>query len=519
MERETEVERQISIVDNLISSGYGAIVIAPADSKKLVPVCKKAMDKGIVLVNIDNPFHKETLKAHKITIPFVGSDNRAGASMVGNYIRQKLGNKGRVIVIEGIRGVENAELRKKGFTETLTSGSQIEILASETANWHKDEAFSLMTNLLQKYPKVDAVCCANDNMALGVIQSLDMFGLTGSVWVGAYDNIEEARHGMRNSRMHATIEQHPELMGQFGVELAVRALAGEKLPDYTPTPLDLITFESFDKKVALSISHHKNPFFASLEQGVQKAADLFGVRLLLADAGNDDAKQLIDIQKFIEKKADIIIINPTNVEAVSPAIEIAEAAGIKVITVDRKSLREDLVISHIASDNVAGGRMAGEFIANQLNGKGNILELEGIPGTSAAHERGMGFNETIAKSPGIKIAAREIAYFDREKAREAVTRLLKKGDSFDAIFAHNDEMILGAIEAFESSAVPLPPVTVGFDAIPPALEAVKQKRLTATVAQKPEKMGELAVQNAARIFRGEDLPKVTLVDLELVRQR
>ena len=106
------------MVEDLISRDYRAIVIAPADSKKLIPVCKKAMEKGITVINIDNPFHKETLKANQITIPFVGSDNRTGASMVAEYIRRKLNGKGRAIIIEGIRGIENAELRKNGFVET-----------------------------------------------------------------------------------------------------------------------------------------------------------------------------------------------------------------------------------------------------------------------------------------------------------------------------------------------------------------------------------------------------------------
>ncbi|MCP4347084.1 MAG: substrate-binding domain-containing protein [Desulfobacterales bacterium] len=518
VERETQVDRQIGIVDNLISRKYGAIVIAPADSKKLVPVCKKAIDKGIVVVNIDNPFHKKTQELHKIKIPFVGSDNRAGASMVGNYIKQKLKSKGRVIIVEGIRGVENADLRKKGFTESVTSDAQIEILASESANWHKDEAFSLMTGLLGKYNDVDAVLCANDIMALGTIQALDMLGLTGKVWIGAYDNIDEARLEMQNKRMHATIEQHPELMGEYGVKLAAQALGGSPAPDYTPTPLDLITYDSFDKKIGLSISDLSNPFFKLLYEGAQKAGKLFGIKLVVADAKNDDAKQLLDIQKLIQEKTDLIIINPTNVETVSPAIEIADASGIKVITVDRKSSRDDIVVSHIASDNTLGGQLAGEFIARQLKGKGMILELEGIPGTSAAHDRGTGFNQAIDKYPDIKVAAREVAHFDQKKARELIKQIVKKGTSFDAVFAHNDSMILGAIEGFEGNPS-RPPIFVGFDAIPEALEAIQQKKLSATIAQKPEIMGWMAVKNAVRILRGEKLPKETLIDLDIVLKK
>ena len=515
-ERETEVERQIGIVDNLISRGYGAIVIAPADSQKLLPVCQKALEKGIFVVNIDNPFHKQTLQEHNLTIPFVGSDNRAGAALVGSYIKQKLDNAGSVVVIEGIRGVENAELRKQGFVESVTSDSQIEIVASETANWHTDEAFSVMMELLPQHEQIDAVFCANDNMALGVIQALDMAGLTGNVWVAAYDNIEEARTEMRNQRMHATIEQHPELMGAYGVELAARALAGQEIPEYTATPLNLITHEGFDKRIGLSLSHAANSFFASLQNGAQKAADLFGIQLIVQDAANDDAKQLIDLQTFIQDNVDVLLVNPTNAETVSLAIEIAASVGIPTITVDRKSSRDDLVISHVASDNVAGGRMAGEFIAAQLQGRGKVLELEGIPGTSAAHDRGQGFHEAVSRHAEIEIAAREIADFDRAKARDITQFLVEKGLVVDAVFAHNDGMILGALDAFESSQAQTPALLVGFDAISEAVEAVKEQRLTATIAQKPEKMGWQAVQTAVRALRGEELPPMILVDLELI---
>ena len=517
IERETEVDRQIGIVEYLIARGIEAIVIAPADSKRLIPVCRKALEKGIVVINIDNPFHKETLQEYGMSIPFVGSDNKAGATMVGSYLARKMGGRGKVIVIEGIRGVENADLRKQGFLEAVTADSEIEIIASEAANWHTDEAFSLMTELLQQHGQVDAVFCANDNMALGVVQALDMIGLSGSVWIGAYDNIEEIRIEMQNQRMHASIEQHPELMGAFGVELAKLALDGKTVPNYKATPLDLITYDSFGKKIGMSLADLSNPFFISLHAGAHNAADLFGVQLLVEDAANDDAKQLLDLQSFIEDKVDLIILNPTNAETVVPAIEMAEQERINTITVDRKSSREDLVQCHVASDNLAGGRLAGEFIVERLNGKGTVLELEGIPGTSAAHERGKGFNELLRQHPGITISAREVADFDREKAREIMGRLLEKGLVVDAVFAHNDAMILGVLDALDEFQGEKPSVLVGFDAIDEAVAAVKEKVLTATIAQQPEAMGQQAVQAAVRSFRGETLPELIFVDLELVR--
>jgi len=514
VERETEVKRQIGIVENLISRKYGAIVIAPTDSKQLIPVCKKAIDQGIVVVNIDNPFHKDTMKQMHIDIPFVGSDNYQGACLVGNYLKNKLGNKGRVLIIEGIRGVENAELRKKGFIDSITAKSDIEVVASESANWHTEEALSLVTKLLQKYTQIDAIFCANDSMAVGAIQSLDMFGLTGDILISGYDNIEEARSEMRNKRMHVTVEQHPEMMGEYGVMLASKGMHGNIMPQFTKIPLDLITYDCFDKNVSLSLAD-STPFFKTLLDGASQAANLFGLQLNTTIADNDDARQLIDIQSFIEKKANIIIINPTHAESVSPAIELAHAEGIPVMTVDRKSSIPEKVICHIESNNVAGGQMAAEYIAQKLNQKGKILEFEGAPGTSAAHDRGKGFNDTIKKYPGLKIVAREVAFFNREKARVAMNQILKKNIEIDAIFAHNDEMIIGAIQAFQKFNKQLP-VTVGFDAIPEAAALVKKNQLSATIAQDPYKIGFLSIKHAAQYLQGYAVESVVLVDLLVI---
>jgi ABC-type sugar transport system substrate-binding protein len=515
VERETDVERQIGIVENLISRGYGAIVIAPADSKRLVPICKKALEKNIVVINIDNPLHKATMDKLGISIPFVGSDNRIGAGMVGRYVKNKLKGRGNVIVIEGIRGVENADLRKQGFIDAVTQNCAIEILSSESANWHTDEALSLATRLLRKYKSVNAIFCANDKMAIGVLQALDNLDRAGDILLAGYDNIESVRNEMRNGRIHATVEQHPELMGEYGVELAWKALNGQNVSTYTQTPLDLITYEPFNKTVALSISDLQNPFFSTLLLGARNAAKLFGLKLIFRDAQNNEAQQLTDIANFIKQNVDIIIVNPTNTESITPAIEMANRNSVPVITVDRKSSGGE-ILCHIESDNLEGGRMASRLLAQLLRGEGRIIEIEGIPGTSAAHERGIGFNEALRNYPQIKVVAREVANFDRQEAHDVMQTLLQNDIRFDAVFAHNDNMILGVADAIGELRIPSSPLLIGFDAIREAVQAVKQGLLTATIAQKPETMGRLSIASSVRYFRGEKLSPVIPVELSFV---
>jgi ABC-type sugar transport system substrate-binding protein len=517
VERETDVERQVSIVENLIARGYGAIVIAPTDSKQLVPVCKKALAKDIVVINIDNPFHKATMQAYGVAIPFVGSDNQAGAAQVGAYVKRRLNSRGRVIVIEGIRGVENAELRKTGFIKAITQDSSIDVVASQSANWHTDEALSIAVELLKSHAPVDAVFCANDKMALGVLQALEISGLAGKTVLAGYDNIDAVRSEMQAGRVHATVEQHPELMGQYGVELAIRALEGEKLPGYLPTPVELVTHETFGKTIVLSISNQDNPFFVSLHRSAQDAAQLHGAELVVADAENNNAQQLSDLLTLLNEDVDALIVNPTNTETVVPGIELANNLGIPVITVDRKAAGGK-IICHIESNNMEGGRMAANLMARLLKGQGRVIELEGIPGTSAALERGMGFHVVLKDYPGIKVVAREVADFEQQKAKAVILRALRQDLEFDGVFAHNDNMILGAADALEAAETSTAKVLIGFDGIQAALEALQQGRIDATIAQRPERMGVLAVTSIARYWRGEKPASPILVDLHLIEE-
>lgn len=515
VERETDVERQIGICENLISRDYGAIVIAPADSKELVPICKKAIEKHIVVVNIDNPLHQETMTRSNISIPFVGSDNRTGGGMIGKYIQNKLAGRGEILVVEGIQGVENAELRKQGFIETVTRDSSINIVGSGSANWHTDEALSVTTRLLQRHKHVDAIFCANDKMALGALQAIDIMGLTGKVLLAGYDNIESARDEMRNGRIQVTIEQHPELMGKHGVELAWNALNGLKIPLCKSTPLDLITYDSFNKTIALSISNLKNSFFSALLKGAQEAAGLYGAQLLFKDAKDSDSQQLTDIAELLAKDIDILIVNPTNTESIVPGIEMACKKNIPVITVDRKSSGSK-ILCHIESDNEEGGRMAARILAQHFKGEVNVIEIEGIPGTSATHERGIGFNEELQKYPNIKVVFRDVANFDRKEAQEVMHRIIQEGKNFDAVFAHNDDMILGIMDVLESCKDQRQLVFIGFDATREAKEAVQQGRIAATIAQKPEAMGKLSIETAVRHFRGEKIAHDIFVELSVI---
>ncbi len=264
--------------------------------------------------------------------------------------------------------------------------------------------------------------------------------------------------------------------------------------------------------IGFVVSTQTNPFFVTLKQGAEDKAKELGVELIVLDSQDDPSKELANMEDLITKNVDLIIVNPTDSDAIVNSIIAANEAGIPVITVDRASNGGE-VLAHVASDNIEGGKMAGEYIIEQLKGKGKVVELEGIAGTSAARERGEGFNQTIEKSD-IEVVARQTADFDRVKGLEVMENILQSQPEIDAVFAHNDEMALGALEAIKASKRDI--LVVGFDATDDAVASIEAGDMAATVAQQPELMGKIAVETAVKALKGEKVDSNIPVELKLI---
>ncbi len=274
------------------------------------------------------------------------------------------------------------------------------------------------------------------------------------------------------------------------------------------------TSETFT--VGLLLSDLSNPFFVSVQEGAQSAATRLGITLVVEDAKNDVTIQITQVQTLIAQSVNALLINPVDGDGIVPAIEAANAAGIPVFTIDR-SASGGVVVSHIASDNVAGGAMAGEYLCTALGGEGKVVELEGIAGTSAARDRGQGFNDYLtANCPGIEVVARQTANFNRDEGLTVFENILQSEDTINGVFAHNDEMILGAIEAAVAAGRDADITFVGFDAIDDAVAAVQDGSLAATVAQQPAVIGQLGVETAAAYLAGQTVESYIPVPLSLV---
>ena len=275
--------------------------------------------------------------------------------------------------------------------------------------------------------------------------------------------------------------------------------------------------ESGPMVIGLSVSTLNNPFFVTLRDGAQETADGLGVELVVVDSQDDPAREASNIQDLIQQGVDALLINPTDSDAVVPSVQRANQAGIPVFTVDRGANGGE-VVAHIASDNVAGGEMAANFLIDAIGGSGKVVELQGIPGTSAARDRGEGFNNVVNDASGVEIVAAQTANFNRTEGLNVFQNILQAEPEIDGVFAHNDEMILGALQAAEAAGRADQIVFVGFDAVDDAVAAVEDGRLAATVAQQPSEIGSLGVSTAVTYLEGQDVDSYIPVPLSLVTQ-
>ena len=238
--QETSIEQQISIVEELINIKVDAIVIAPGHSTDLIPILKKAQDAKIAIVNVDNRLNPEVSeKMGLVNVPFISVDNEQGAYLSTKYICDKIKKPAKAVILEGIRGADNSEQRKKGSIKAFDESKNIKLVAVETANWKIDEAFTVISEVFDKYPDISAVFCANDMMALGVIEFLSQKN-RNDVLVAGFDALEEAKEAIMDGKMQVSINQQADVQGYTGVVYALRMLQSKKIPPETYIPVELV---------------------------------------------------------------------------------------------------------------------------------------------------------------------------------------------------------------------------------------------------------------------------------------
>lgn len=269
--------------------------------------------------------------------------------------------------------------------------------------------------------------------------------------------------------------------------------------------------------IGLSMNTQTNPFFVDVKDGVQKAADDDGVELFVTDAQNDPSIQMKDIENLITKQPDAIIIDTCDSDAIVSSVEACNEAGIPVFTMDRQANGGE-VVAHIGYDAIKSGKIAGQFLVDELGGKGNIVEIQGIMGTNVAQNRSKGFNDVMAENPDMKIVATAVANFDRAEAMSVVENILQANPEIDGMYCANDEMLLGALEAVEAADRADEIVMIGCDAIDDTIAALKAKRVEATIAEPPFFLGKAILMTAVDHLDGKPVEKEVILENSLVTQ-
>jgi ribose transport system substrate-binding protein len=268
-------------------------------------------------------------------------------------------------------------------------------------------------------------------------------------------------------------------------------------------------------KIGLSMNTLNNPFFVDVKEGAEKAANENDVKIFVTDAQNQPSKQHTDVESLLQKDLDLIIIDPCDSDAIVAAVEAANEKGVPVITIDRAA-KDGEVVSHIGFDAIHSGNIAGNYLAEQLGGTGKIVEIMGIMGTNVAQDRSKGFNQIVDKTEGFEVVATQSANFDRAEAMQVMENILQANKEIDGIYAANDEMALGALEAIEAAGRLDEITLIGCDAIDPSLNAIREGKLEATIAEPPFFLGKNAVLMGLDHLNGKSLEKNIILDSTLV---
>ncbi len=509
-----DAAKQTSDIEDLVSKGISVLIVNPVDSDAVTGAVEAALAKGVKVISVDRAVNNVEIDCQ------IASDNVAGAELATQFIVDTVGEGAVVAELQGTTGASAAIDRGTGFHNI--ADAKLSVAASQTANFDRAEGMAVMENMLQANGDIKAVFAANDEMALGALEAVS--GAGKDILVVGFDATDDAIEAIKAGRMGATIAQQPALIGSTAVANAVKLINGETIEKSIPVEVTLVTAENVESfgaaapveivgngSIGLAISTQNNPFFVTLYEGAKGAADAAGVELKMADAGDDPAKQTADIEDLVAAGISVLIVNPVDSDAVTGAVEFAMSKGVRVIAVDR-AVNGVEIDCQIASDNVLGAELATQFIVDQLGEGAVVAELQGTTGASAAIDRGLGFHN-IADAK-LDVVASQTANFDRAEGMAVMENMLQANSNIQGVFAANDEMALGAVEAVSGAGKDI--LVVGFDATDDAIEAIKAGRMGATIAQQPALIGSTAVENAMKLIGGEAIPAAIPVEVTLV---
>ncbi|OOF55874.1 substrate-binding domain-containing protein [Rodentibacter genomosp. 2] len=230
-EKEDSTEQLVGLVENMIAKKVDAIIVTPNDSIAFIPAFQKAEKAGIPIIDLDVRLDAEAAKKANLKFNYVGVDNFLGGYLAAKNLVQAIGGKGKIAMLEGIPGVDNGEQRKAGALKAFKESPEIEIVASQSANWETEQALNVTSNILTARPDINGIFAANDNMAIGAVTAVENAGLAGKVLVTGYDGIPLAIEYVKQGKMQNTIDQLPKKQVAVAIESVLKQLNKQDIPE------------------------------------------------------------------------------------------------------------------------------------------------------------------------------------------------------------------------------------------------------------------------------------------------
>lgn len=526
-------EKQILDVEKLMQQGIDLLIISPNDSAALTPIVAKAYKKIPVIV-LDR-----AVEGYDYTL-YIGPDNKSIGREAGRYIGELLGGAGgNVVEIQGPAGLPSLRERSAGFREIIGKYSNIKMIDTVIADWQRDKAEDEMEKLLKQYPKIDVVFAHSDYMALGAYKAAKRQGFNQIKFVGI--------DGFAGSSGGLQLVEDGVLQGTFtcltggreAIQYALDILNKEKgIPkkiisrSNKITATNVLDYIKAANEVKKDTSNHKIVLgFSQLgaesdwrkanSQSIKAAAHAANIDLLFAEGDQQQENQIGAIRSFIEKGVDVIAFSPVVESGWTEVLEEAKAAGIPVILSDRgiKSDDDSLYYTFIGSDFVEEGRRAARWLVERERAKErvNIVEIEGTSDSAPAIDRKKGFAEIIANAPQFNVIYSASGDFTKGSGHEMMGSALNiYGSDIQVVYAHNDDMALGAIKAIEEYG--LKPgkdiLIISIDATEAAFDAMLAGKLNCTVECTPL-LGPQLMQTVKNLMSGRQLP-VRIITAESV---
>ncbi len=521
---ENAADEQLAILETWLNNGEcDGLSVTPFRATSLNSGLARATEMGIPIINIDELIPPDAARDSGVEIAQrIASNNVRAGSLAAQLFLEKLPQGAEVAVIEGAPGTTSSIDRVTGFTQTAEAGG-LKVVASQPANWDRAEAYNVATNILQGNPNIRGIFAANDGMGLGAVEAVEAAGLADQVLVASVDAIPEALDAVREGRLAGTVAQYPDEMAVLAVEAMLKVLQGRPIAPELESPIQLITQENLDMagsqlgdpaipdfRLCALVKNLSNDFFITMSEGYEKAAQDFGLSIQVGSTPTENAadEQLAILETWLNNgECDGLSVTPFRATSLNSGLARATEMGIPIINIDElippDAARDSGVeiAQRIASNNVRAGSLAAQLFLEKLPQGAEVAVIEGAPGTTSSIDRVTGFTQT-AEAGGLKVVASQPANWDRAEAYNVATNILQGNPNIRGIFAANDGMGLGAVEAVEAAGLADQVLVASVDAIPEALDAVREGRLAGTVAQFPDEMAYLAVESLIKVLEG-----------------